>query len=186
MKVLLIDDCAADAELMRIALKAAIPPISRIDDVREVPGVQGLKGYDLVILDLGLPTHVGASAMEALRARAPRVPVIVCTGQQNPDVLSEVRALGGTVVGKSAIDALAPAVREAGQRISEATPAPEDNPDVLGRKIAKALVEALEGGAASESGVRRATDRVREHLERCDKETHRCAEAPYCPDRRQA
>lgn len=174
MRVLLIDDCAADAELARIQLRDAIPPISTIDDVREVPGVQGLKGYDLIVLDLGLPGHVGPSAMEALRARAPRVPVIVCTGLDDAGVLAEVRALGGTVVGKAEIELLAPAVREAGRRIAASTPTPEDSPDVMGRRIAKALIEALEGGAASESGVRRATDRVREHLARCEADHHHC------------
>lgn len=85
MRVLLIEDDLMIGEAMQMALHAAR---FAVDWVRD--GAQALKSilqpYDLVLLDLGLPSKNGLSVLSAIRAGNNPVPVLIVTAR---DALEE-------------------------------------------------------------------------------------------------
>ncbi len=92
MDILLVEDNAGDAELMRIALSQARPDVElRIAEDGEDALALLLAGVapDLVLLDLNLPRLSGHELLAALRAaRVPhvrRLPVVVFTTSGDPD-----------------------------------------------------------------------------------------------------
>jgi two-component system, chemotaxis family, response regulator Rcp1 len=92
MDILLVEDNAGDAELMRIALSEARPDVElRVSGDGEEALALLLEGDvpDLVLLDLNLPRLSGHELLAALRAaRIPhvrRLPVVVFTTSGHPD-----------------------------------------------------------------------------------------------------
>jgi signal transduction histidine kinase len=84
-RVLLIEDNAGDADLVRLRLVESQPGlkvdcVARLSDAlasldRETPSV--------VLLDLNLPDSRGADTFRKVRERAPNVPVVVLSGQDD-------------------------------------------------------------------------------------------------------
>jgi signal transduction histidine kinase len=81
-RVLLVEDNPGDAELVRIALSAgeagfALHHVERLADALEHVTRNAV---DAVLLDLALPDASGIGCVDALRAAAPDLPIVILTG----------------------------------------------------------------------------------------------------------
>jgi DNA-binding response OmpR family regulator len=89
VKILFIEDNPADARLVREWLKEAGAEQFQLEQADRLDtGLKLLteKGYDMVLLDLGLPDSQGLGALKALRAKAPAMPIVVLTGLADDEV----------------------------------------------------------------------------------------------------
>ncbi len=99
LQVLLVEDNAADARLIREVLAdaelghAAAMPFRLLTADRLATGLARLaeNGADVVLLDLSLPDSQGLNTLVSVTAQAPAVPIVVLTGLDNEEVA--VRAL---------------------------------------------------------------------------------------------
>lgn len=86
--LLLIEDSAADAALLRAAI-ASTPygPFALKWVTRLSGGLRELAagGYDLVLLDPGLPDSQGLETLAAVRGAAPQTPIVLLTGYDDQD-----------------------------------------------------------------------------------------------------
>jgi len=83
VKILLIEDNPADARLVREWLKEAGAEQFHLEHAERLDaGLKLLteKGFDAVLLDLGLPDSQGLGALKAVRTQAPATPIVVLTG----------------------------------------------------------------------------------------------------------
>lgn len=89
MQILVVEDSAADAELVQLHLQGALPTavFSRAEDL-EGALARLVDPVDLVLLDLGLPDSSDLEGLEAILALPDPPPVIVLTGN-----IDERRAL---------------------------------------------------------------------------------------------
>ena len=88
LKVLLIEDTPAQAELIREMLDGLHDPAYNVDHVpRVATGVQRLKrqSYDVVLLDLTLPDSEGPQGASKTIGAAGNTPVIVLTNQEDEE-----------------------------------------------------------------------------------------------------
>lgn len=89
LRVLLLEDNAADAGLLRATL-GATPDLSfELEWVdRLQPGLDRLAegGIDIAIVDLSLPDSRGLETFRAVREEAPEVPLLILTGDENQDL----------------------------------------------------------------------------------------------------
>jgi len=94
MRVLLVEDNAGDADLVRVALGGArgadieLAHVTRIDAARERLESER---FDVVLLDLSLPDAHGFDGLERLQEAALNAPIVVLTGLDDP--LAGERAL---------------------------------------------------------------------------------------------
>ena len=111
---------ADDHPLYRDALRAVVPRACGAVDVVEAAcqddvtrRVSTDADFDLVILDLALPGASGLSCLSSIRRVAILTPIIVVSGNDDPDMMSEVILAGATgYVPKSApTDVLMDAIR---------------------------------------------------------------------------
>jgi len=89
MRVLLVESNPGDVDLVRTLAKEAGPvslefeSVARLDDalahLREKP-------FDLVLLDLGLPDSQGLDTFHKIRQAAPRLPVVLLTGNDDQEL----------------------------------------------------------------------------------------------------
>jgi len=85
-KLLLVEDNAGDARLLRELFHDEQAQISELTHVRSmVEGERHLLNHavDIVLLDLGLPDATGLAAVQRTQAAAPRVPLVVLTGMDD-------------------------------------------------------------------------------------------------------
>jgi len=90
--VLLIEDDADDAVLIQRYLSNALKVPFRMKHAdRLSKGLECLTegGFDVVLLDLGLPDGRGLGTFEMAHARAPHVPIIVLTGHNDDETAIE-------------------------------------------------------------------------------------------------
>ncbi|HXD24232.1 MAG TPA: response regulator, partial [Gemmatimonadaceae bacterium] len=83
MSLLLVEDNAADARLVRELLLEARPhlfDVTHVTDLRSAVASLTGRRFDVIILDLGLPDSTGLETLVRARGGAPDVPVIVLTG----------------------------------------------------------------------------------------------------------
>jgi CheY-like chemotaxis protein len=94
MRLLLIDDHVSVAQVLRDALR---------EDGHEVSvahtGEDGLRELtrdcpDAVFLDVPLPEMNGVAVLREIRARDPRLPVIILSGRAEPREIEELQRLG--------------------------------------------------------------------------------------------
>jgi PAS domain S-box-containing protein len=110
LRVLLVEDSEADADLMLRELQAGgyAPTADRVETAAALAEALHHR-WDLVLCDCVLPSFSGAEALAQIRARAPRLPVIVVSG--HTDVAADVlRAGADGFVSKRRLSALLPAV----------------------------------------------------------------------------
>jgi len=127
LRVLLIEDNAADAMVAQAAIeKAAIgrAEVLRADNIARALGIAGAAEVHLVLLDLNLPDSRGLATLERMRA-AVRCPVIVVTAEERPGLDEEALELGAFDIlhkGKLSTDAISRVLRLAeGQRKVQAS-----------------------------------------------------------------
>ncbi|MFO1532216.1 MAG: response regulator [Thermoplasmatota archaeon] len=85
-QLLLIEDSATDARLVRAALQDAREPACDVEHAADLQsGLRRLAapGIDLVLLDLHLPESRGLATLQRLQEAHPNVPVIVVTGSDD-------------------------------------------------------------------------------------------------------
>lgn len=92
VRLLLVEDNPRDARLVEIALSE--PPrlrheLRRASSLAEAKAFLG--GVDLILLDLGLPESQGIPTLRALLRAAGGIPIVVLSGQSDPE--SEAEAL---------------------------------------------------------------------------------------------
>lgn len=99
-RFLIVDDHPLFREALRGAVLAAFPDAA----VAEATGmsealerIAGPDGYDLALLDLSMPGTTGFEGLLQLRARHPRLPVLVVSGLDDPRIVRE--ALGYGIAG---------------------------------------------------------------------------------------
>lgn len=97
MRVLLVEDNAADARLVHEMLKETHPRlfhVSRVETLREALRCLARGSYDVVLLDLGLPDAYGPQAVVRVLEAAPGVPVVVLSGLQEEHLSLQAVQLG--------------------------------------------------------------------------------------------
>jgi len=103
-RVLVVDDYPA----VVLALRVALEPDGRfvIGDIATTAaqGLDELPGHDVVLLDLHLPDMEGKPLVEAYRQRAPDVPIVLHSADDDTPEVEAVRPL---------VDAVAPKGRNA-------------------------------------------------------------------------
>ncbi len=92
VRVLLIEDSAADARLIEEFLKGTLLYQFRLTHVERLKeALQRLKttAYEVILLDLTLPDSAGLVSLEQLLTSAPSIPVLVLTNNNNPELAME-------------------------------------------------------------------------------------------------
>jgi serine phosphatase RsbU (regulator of sigma subunit) len=118
--ILLVEDDAGDALLVREALEAAAPEL----ELRETGTLAGAldqlpDGFACALLDLGLPDAAGIEGVERLRELAPALAVVVLTGRDDEQLGIEALGAGAQdylVKGQVEPELLARAIRYAIER----------------------------------------------------------------------
>jgi CheY-like chemotaxis protein len=90
-RVLMIDDDPNVREAVRSLLASF-----GYDCQTAADGASGLSrfdegGWDLVLTDLAMPEMSGWEVVQAIRRRAPTLPIVLITGLSNPDVMRRAR-----------------------------------------------------------------------------------------------
>lgn len=90
MKILLVDDHTLFRSGLVHLLQNLVPPpeVVQAEDLTSAEKmlVEG-SGIDMVLLDLKLSDAVGVDSLLTLRKRSPDTPIIVLSGEQDPDVI---------------------------------------------------------------------------------------------------
>lgn len=84
--LLLIEDNPGDARLLREMLDEEglrDTEVVHVGCMSEAEGLLSGRTFDLILLDLGLPDAQGLGAVRRARAAAPRIPLVVLTGQDD-------------------------------------------------------------------------------------------------------
>jgi diguanylate cyclase (GGDEF)-like protein/PAS domain S-box-containing protein len=155
VKILLVEDNAGDARLLREMLRE---PASRKYDfvhhetMEKAAAHLGKNPVDIVLLDLGLPDSQGLDAVWRARAAAPRMPLVVLTGRDDETLAAQALQEGAQdYLVKGQIDArgLRRALRYAIERknMEEALFAEKERAQVTLNCIGDAIISTdVEGG----------------------------------------
>ena len=115
--LLLVEDNAGDVRLVEEMLRGA-KGFELVAAERLSAGLERLaaRNVDVVLLDLGLPDSSGMATVEAMRAEAPHLPIIILTGQDDDALAVEAVKMGAQdylVKGKFDSEVLVRSVRYA-------------------------------------------------------------------------
>ncbi len=111
-----------DHPLFREALQSAVRLVHGDADIFEATSIEGAldvieahKDFDLALLDLSLPGTTGFAGLIRIRAAYPKLPVMVVSGHEEPNLVREALSLGiaGYVPKSSSRKELAFAIGEA-------------------------------------------------------------------------
>jgi len=111
MRILVVEDVATDAGLIRKMLESGLPA-ARLEVavcLKDASGALRSGTLDVILLDLSLPDGEGSFAVETIHAAAPEVPIVVLTGSEQimdvgalqlgaEDYLTKDRLDGATLV----------------------------------------------------------------------------------------
>jgi len=81
MRILLVEDDQMIGEVVLDALRAESLAVDWVKDGAMAQTALATAGYDLVLLDLGLPKVDGLQVLREMRARQVRIPVLVATAR---------------------------------------------------------------------------------------------------------
>lgn len=81
MRLLVVEDDRALAAALRSGLSQQGFAVDLAERVEQAKGLLGVNGYDLIILDLGLPDADGGVLLRSLRHRGNVVPVLILTAR---------------------------------------------------------------------------------------------------------
>jgi len=97
IRILIVDD----HPLYRDGLQSAVRSFAPDADIYEATSIEGAldvieahDGFDLVLLDLSLPGTTGFSGVLRVRAAHPKLPVIIVSGHEEPELVREALSLG--------------------------------------------------------------------------------------------
>jgi signal transduction histidine kinase/CheY-like chemotaxis protein len=116
MRILLLEDSWADAELIGTTLKKSINGCELVRVETRTDFIKALKTetLDLILADYALPSFDGFSALELARAICPEVPFIIISGILGEERAIETLKSGATdYVLKQRLERLVPAVERA-------------------------------------------------------------------------
>ena len=85
MRILLAEDDTVIADGLIRALKRAGYAVDHVANGSVADAALAVHGFDLVILDLGLPKINGIEVLKRLRARKSTIPVLILTAQDGVD-----------------------------------------------------------------------------------------------------
>jgi DNA-binding NarL/FixJ family response regulator len=117
MRFLIVEDHPLFREALEGALQMATPEA----DILQATSIDGAldllssaSGVDLVLLDLSMPGTTGLSGIIRIRKAFPRVPVVIVSGHQDPQIISGALSLGvsGYILKSSPKQELAHAIGE--------------------------------------------------------------------------
>ncbi|MBI3372548.1 MAG: PAS domain S-box protein [Betaproteobacteria bacterium] len=89
LRLLLLEDNPDDAELVELALTGHVPgefEIIHVERLADALAQIHAEHFDVVLSDLGLPDSVGLDAALAILARAPGLPLVVLTGEDDEEL----------------------------------------------------------------------------------------------------
>jgi signal transduction histidine kinase len=95
--VLLVEDDAADAALVRKSLESSGDDVFVIRHVTRLDAAASLletEPIDIIVTDLNLPDSRGSETVVALRTLAPSTPLVVLTGSEDDDMRIDALRLG--------------------------------------------------------------------------------------------
>jgi CheY-like chemotaxis protein len=92
VRILLVEDSDTEAIMGASALMAEGWDVRRVATVREAIEIVGHDAFDIAVLDYLLPDGDGLQVLDALRQRAPTVPVLFLTGTGSEEVA--MKAMG--------------------------------------------------------------------------------------------
>jgi PleD family two-component response regulator len=144
--ILIVEDVAADAELMELALleDGLAVEVRRVDTEAGFRQQLAEDPPDLILSDHSFPSFDGFSALAIARTECPEVPFIFVTGALGEEVAIASFKQGATdYVLKDRLSLLAPAVRRALQEVEERASRrrAEGERDQLVRELQETLVE---------------------------------------------
>jgi PAS domain S-box-containing protein len=123
LRILLLEDNAADAELVKdlLEVEGLACEVVRVQTRSEFLGALEGRRFDLILADYSLPSFDGISALKLALAARPDLPFIFVSGTLGEEVAIEALKIGATdYVLKTRLSRLIPAVqramREAGER----------------------------------------------------------------------
>jgi DNA-binding response OmpR family regulator len=83
LRILLVEDDASLAAGLRLALESAHYLVEHVGDGRGAVAALGDGGFDLVILDLGLPELDGMEVLKTVRAHGATLPVLILSARDS-------------------------------------------------------------------------------------------------------
>ncbi len=146
IRILLVEDVAADAELISHVLRQAglLFYCQRVDTRADFLHELAHRPPDVILSDHGLPTFDGFSALAVAKERTPDVPFIFVTGALGEEVAITSFQKGATdYVLKNQLMHLAPAIQRALREADDRTARTrlEAERDALIRELKEALVQ---------------------------------------------
>ena len=115
-RLLLLEDCADDAELLRRNLLAAWPDceVARVSNGADFGASLKAGGFDLILSDYVIPGFGGLEALALAREQCPDIPFLFISGAIGDEVAVESLKAGATdYVLKDRLVRLVPAIRRA-------------------------------------------------------------------------
>jgi DNA-binding NtrC family response regulator len=116
LRILILEDCATDADLIEYELQEASIDFIARRVITEKDYTCALKEFtpDLILSDYDLPQYNGSLALAEAKARCADVPFILVTGVMEEDLAAEILTKGAQdFVAKNQLHKLVPAVRKA-------------------------------------------------------------------------
>ncbi|MHB9098478.1 MAG: response regulator [Syntrophales bacterium] len=116
LRILILEDCATDADLMEYELHEASIDfvVQRVITEKEYTCALAEFAPDLILADYDLPQYNGLLALAEARSRCADVPFILVTGVMEEDLATEILTKGAQdFVAKNQLNKLVPAVQRA-------------------------------------------------------------------------
>ena len=107
MQLLIVDDHPLFREALASAITLAFPDAALLeaDGIRGACEVLGREtGIDLILLDLSMQGVSGFDGLVTIRARFPRVPVLIVSGIEDPRIMREALQRGASGFVPKAVD----------------------------------------------------------------------------------
>lgn len=95
--ILIVDDHPLFVEALKLVIQGAFPDaaVSEATSIDMARGLLDSDGpFDLVLLDLSMPGTRGLDGLIELRARHPKVPIVVVSALEDPRIIHEVMTCG--------------------------------------------------------------------------------------------
>ena len=140
-RFLIIDDHPLFREALHSAVRMAYPLVDTAEARTISEALDALSGplpFDIALLDLGMPGVHGFEGLLQLRTRHPRLPIVVVSAHEEPQVISEALSYGAAgfipkSVRKSDLAAAIRHVMEGAVYVPEGYDAPAANDDLSDR-----------------------------------------------------